>query len=297
MVSRIGDAAHNNRINSYLQTTQERMRETQTAISTGKNAQTYSAIPDQAAFLVTSREQLAVEESFAKQNDSNLDRLLVMEGAVGNVTDILERMRVLLTQRLSGPTGQDVPIDTEVEGAMAEISSRLNTRLDGRYLFAGTSSDQVPITLPDPVNSSADLVDIYGGDSIGTVLRIDRDIEIDLEITANDFLPVFDELADIKAAHLIDDEAALRAGLDAIDGLLQQFADVRGDLGAKSARIEVVQEGQLTSANYLQQTVSRIEDTDLSEAITRLSQDEVTVEASYLTVSRLSQLSLADYIR
>ena len=297
MVTRIGDAAQDARISGYLQTTQARMRETQTSIATGKNAQTFGEIPDQSAFLVSTREQLAVDEAFAKQNGSNLDRLNVMEAAVGNMTDIIERMRVLVTQRLSGPTGSNVPLDIEADGAIAEIASRLNVKLDSRYLFSGTSTDQVAINLPAVINSSADLVNIYGGDNISPVLRIDRDVNIDLDITAADFQPVLDELADIKAAHIANDEAALRAGFDALDGLLERFADIRGELGSKAARIEVIQEGQFLSANYLQETVSRIEDTDLPAAISKLAQDEVTIQASYLTISRINQLTLADYLR
>lgn len=297
MVTRIGDAAHAAQINGFLQSTQSRMRETQVSIATGKNAQTFSEIPDQAAFLVTTREELAVEEAFAQQNGGNLDRLRSMESSVGNITDVVERMRVLLTQRLGGPTGDSVPIDTEADSAMAEIAARLNVRLDGRYLFSGTSSDQIAITLPATINSAADLTNIYGGDTISPVLRVDRDIEIDIGVTAADFTAVLDELADIKAAHLADNDAALQAGFDALDGLLEGFADIRGELGSKSARIETIQEGQRFNANFLLETVSRIEDTDLPAAISRLAQDEVTVEASYLTVSRINQLSLADYLR
>lgn len=297
MVTRIGDAAHSARINGFLQTTQDRIRDTQTSISTGKAAQSFSEIPDQAALLVSTREALAVEEVFAEQNSTHLDRLNAMEGALGGVTDMLERMRVLLSQRLSGPTGGEVPIDQEADNAIAELAAALNLQLDGRQLFSGTRSDTVSITLPATINNAADVAGIYGGDTTPITLRIDRNIDVQIDVTGADFQSAFDLLADLKEAHLLNDEATLRAGVDSLRTVLGDIADQRGALGSKAARIEAVQATQRASVDYLQETVSRIEDTDLPLAVSKLAQDEATLQASYLTVSRVNQLSLADFLR
>ena len=43
--------------------------------------------------------------------------------------------------------------------------------------------------------------------------------------------------------------------------------------------------------------VSRIEDTDLPTALTRLASDQASLEATDLVTGRLTSLSLADYLR
>jgi flagellin-like hook-associated protein FlgL len=48
---------------------------------------------------------------------------------------------------------------------------------------------------------------------------------------------------------------------------------------------------------YLDDIVSRIEDADVPEALTRIARDQASLEAAYLTTSRIGQLSLADYLR
>jgi flagellar hook-associated protein 3 FlgL len=48
---------------------------------------------------------------------------------------------------------------------------------------------------------------------------------------------------------------------------------------------------------YLRHQISGIEDVDITEAISRLSQDQMVLEATMATVARLSQLSLADFLR
>jgi flagellar hook-associated protein 3 FlgL len=51
------------------------------------------------------------------------------------------------------------------------------------------------------------------------------------------------------------------------------------------------------SGVYLQGRISDIEDVDVAEAVTRLMQDQLALEAAMATISRLSRLSLVDYIR
>jgi len=63
------------------------------------------------------------------------------------------------------------------------------------------------------------------------------------------------------------------------------------------ARVEAVTGSQRASLDYLDDIVSRIEDADLADAFSRMAQDQVGLEAAYLTVSRLNSLSLAEFLR
>jgi flagellar hook-associated protein 3 FlgL len=71
----------------------------------------------------------------------------------------------------------------------------------------------------------------------------------------------------------------------------------RRRLGRRNRQLRVWSEGQRSTILYLDQTRSAIEDTDVAEAMTRMAQDKVAIEASYLIVSQVSRLSLADYLR
>ena len=81
--------------------------------------------------------------------------------------------------------------------------------------------------------------------------------------------------------------------------LLQTMLGAPGDsqIGARQAALEQINHGLGEMQIFLEHQVGGIEDVDLAEAITRLNQDQMVLEATMATVARLSQLSLADFLR
>ncbi len=104
-------------------------------------------------------------------------------------------------------------------------------------------------------------------------------------------------LGKAREAHLADDRGGIQSAMSMIDAALGQLAELRGEAGATGARLETIAEGQRSTALYLDEVVTRIEDVDLPETLARIAQDQAGLEAAYLTTGRISQLSLADYLR
>jgi flagellar hook-associated protein 3 FlgL len=299
MLGRTGDVAHSNRLNGYIQGTQERMREAQVAIATGKRAEVYSAIGSDTGVLLQARDSRARADAFVASNTTTLDRLNTMDGALGNILDLADRMRTLLVQRLDPTLGDSIPLGPEVDTMLQEIAAQLNTRLGDRYLFAGSRTDTAPVALPATVAGPADLdpAVVYQGDAIRPTARAAADVEVTYGLLATDAFDIMTVLATVREAHLAGDVDGLKAASDALGDAFSALADLRGELGARTARIEAVTETHRANAAYLGETVSRIEDTDLPSAIAQMSRDQMAIEAAYLTISRLNSLSLADYLR
>ncbi|MCB2052839.1 MAG: hypothetical protein KDE35_01175 [Geminicoccaceae bacterium] len=297
MIDRIADNAHNTRLTGYLQSTQTRMRETQLSISTGKSAQRFADIADQARLLTATRHESRVLEERLVQDRIGVDRLTAMSGALEGVGNVVERLRALTVQRLSGAAGKEVPLASEIDSMLQEIAGRLNVSLDGRHLFAGSRTGTAPIDMPASVSSAADLANVFVGDTQHLAIRIDDGATLEVPLTADDFVPLLETMADLKAAHQAGDVQALQTGLAALTGHVAEVAAHRGTLGVETARLESITEGHAAELDYLTQVVSRIEDTDLPSAMTRLAQDRTTLEAAYATIAQLGRLSLADYLR
>ncbi len=299
MLGRTGDVAHNNRLNAFIQGTQNRMREAQVEIATGKRAQVYSEIGSETGILLQAREGQRRADAFVFSNTGTTEQLQTMDGAVGNVVDIAERMRTLLVQRLDPSIGSSLPLGTEIDTMLEQIASQLNSKLGDRYLFAGSRTDTPPVELPASVDGPADLdpATIYKGDTVRLSVRAAEDVEVVYGILATDVFSVMNVLAAAKEAHVADDTDGLKAAMDALSDSFSALADLRGELGARTARVEAITETHRANAAYFAETASRIEDTDLPSAIARMAKDQTAIEAAYITISRLNSLSLADYLR
>jgi flagellar hook-associated protein 3 FlgL len=299
MVTRVGDAAQSFRVASTLQQTQGRIRDAQVSIASGKVADRYADIPSSAGLLVRTKSERAQTAAFIAQNEQLLDHLQAADGALGAIGDIAERMRSLLVNRLDAATGASVPLDTEVDAALEEIQARLNLHIDGRYVFAGSRTDTAPVELPSPPITTADASLYYRGDAVAVTARVASNVELDHGVTAADdsFALLISALGQARQAHLAQDGSGLESALTDLTAALEGVAELRGGMGAKAARLESITESHRSSALYLDQTVSRIESTDLPTALSQLAQDQANLEAAYVTVSRLSSLSLAEYLR
>jgi len=299
MSTRIGDLGQSNRLAAFVQRTQARIRDAQVDIASGQRAQRWDEIPDRAGLLVASRQQRALTERLASENEKVLGRMQAAESALGGIAELAERLRTLLVARLGEPGRSVIPLAAEVEQMADELAGLLNRQLDGRYLFAGSRTDTAPVVLPDPLPTTADPTLYYRGDSVAPTVRADPAIELDYGTTAaaEPFAQLFAALGQAKEAHLADDRAgleqALRSAVEAIDGV----ADERGRLGVAAARLEDIVDGQRGALVYLDELIAGIADTDLAEAAARLARDQATLESTYLVVARLNRLSLADYLR
>ncbi|WP_027132590.1 flagellin [Geminicoccus roseus] len=299
MTNRIGDFSHHARLSDLMGQTRARVRDLEIDVATGKDIRRFSEIPQDTGLLLRTRAQLSGNAQFVVQNERLTDQLQAMDGALGDVVTIAERLRTLLVQRLNDPTGRDMPLEVELAGMTEQVAAQLNFTSDGRYLFSGTATDRRPVQLPAGPITSADPSLYYQGDAIDRTAWLDAQVELVLPARADDpaFADLLAALGSTLAAHAANDRPALEAALAGADRALSGVLALRSSVGAAAARVLDVTEGQRAASDYLDETRSRIEDTDMALAMTRMAQDKVTIEASYLIVSQISRLSLADYLR
>ena len=176
----------------------------------------------------------------------------------------------------------------------------LNAEFDGRYLFAGSKTDTAPVALdPAFANFGAPDDTYYQGDAVELTVMADDDIEVTYGMTADraGFHELVGALRAVIEADAIDDRPRLEAALDLVNAALPKIAEDRSTLGLRQARLEQINTAHSDAEVYLEQRISDIENVDLAEAVTRMTQDQILLESAMATISRLSQLSLADFLR
>ncbi len=97
-------------------------------------------------------------------------------------------------------------------------------------------------------------------------------------------------LTDAEQKNLLDEAFTLVK--ESITGI----SEMRSELGAKYSVLEATNKGHENFLNYASTAVSDLEDTDIALAMTQLSQEQVQLEASFMVLARINQISLANYL-
>jgi flagellar hook-associated protein 3 FlgL len=298
MNARIGDHAQASRVSVAVQQSQARVREAQLMIASGKVASSYASLPDKTALLLRAGQERAATSAWTEQGALVTDRLNAMNGALSAIGDVAERMRSLLVNRLDGSSGASVPLGEEVDLALAEVAGQLNLRVDGRYLFSGSRTDAPAVSLPDPPPTTADPTAYYDGDEVILAVRVGSDRELGYGMTAAEggFARLISALGQARAGDAADDRVGLENALVDFNQAIEGIAELRGRAGATARQLETITEEHVSTGLLLDQLIARVEDTDIPSAMTTLALHQAGLEASYMTIGRLSSLSLADYL-
>ena len=134
----------------------------------------------------------------------------------------------------------------------------------------------------DP-NSPPNAIDLYGPGVDGGTAALDGfDLETKIE----------------AALKLLQD-----ALLETTDNTLTPFknennlTDIRGQLGLIGQQLNATDERLRNFNSFFEESIIEIENTDVAQAATMLSQNQLILESSFLSISALSNLTLASFLR
>jgi flagellar hook-associated protein 3 FlgL len=301
---------------------QRHILDLQNQISTGQVSRDYAGLGSDSHRLV-SLETAAVRAEQYSANIKQVDqRLQAMETSVSSIFDTATRFRTLLISALSSQQTAEVPTQIEATNAKQEVANMLNLEHEGRFLFAGTRSTRQPVTLqgwtPPAMPLAAPLAsyapEYYRGDDVKLGVEADVGVNIQYGMTADE--PAFEYV--LRAMHYVEiagqpaDRTMLETALAlvntalgvesgngalGVDAIQLDLTQLRAVIGASRNGLEVAQQRIDDFKLYTEENISSIEHVDVTEAMTRLATTQTQLEASYMTLSKLSQLSLTDYLR
>lgn len=306
-MTRVTDFSQNQLQLFYLSNTQARLFDTQNQISTGLVAKNFAGIGADSSRLVS----LQSAETRVNQYLSNAQianqRLTSMETTTGQLFEIASKFQTLLINGLNAESSSDLNINQQAQDMLNQVAGLLNSQLDGRYLFAGTSTNVAPVdhnaagfvTPPGVYPGTAD-TGYYTGNGTELSVRIDDNYDLSYGVTAD--APGFEEL--IRSLRLAadanvgppQDRNRLEESLRLAKGAIQDIPTITSQIGSAQAAIENIQSKHTDFKQFADKAIGDISNVDVTEAVTRLSEDQVTLEASYQVIARLSQLSLSRFL-
>jgi flagellin len=188
------------------------------------------------------------------------------EGALSEVTNMLQRVRELATQSASG-TYQDATdrayMQAEVDELTAQIGQVItNTEFNGVVLFDASTA---AVTVQTGANA-ADTVDLTMADLTA--------------LAAN---------GGAAGSYDVSTATAANGLLATIDGELDAINSARASLGAGQNRLESVVNNLTSNATNLADARSRIEDADYSAETTAMAKAQILSQASTAMIAQANQ--------
>ena len=207
---------------------------------------------------------------------------------------------------INASTGAQVTLNIDVTTVISDAAiNNPGTRIDlGNFLVnmaASTGALSPQAALPTDPNYDPGNPIYYQGDKIQMTVRADEQVSVDYGINAaaSGFEKIMRALytmrqaaADPNNINMDDLEQALGLAGQAID----EIANHRSEIGAARKTLESMNTAQDNMTLLAEESIGDIENTDISEALTLLSQNTTTLEASYATLSRLTKLCLLEFI-
>jgi flagellin len=259
--------------NKALGTSMERL-------STGKRI---NSAKDDAAGLAISTSMTSsikgMSQAIRNANDG-MSLAQTAEGALGEVTNMLQRVRELATQSASGTYNDDTDrayMQKEVDQLSDQMKQVItNTDFNGVKLFDGSKTT---VTIQAGANSS-DTVDLamadLGSDDSATKLK------------AMDFVAATDD-EPATAAYDVSTADAARTTMGDLTTELDTISSARASLGAGQSRLESVVNNLTSNVTNLSNARSQIEDTDYSTETTALAKAQILSQASTAMISQANQ--------
>lgn len=277
-------------------------------VSSQKNANDLKGYAKNAEVLTAMKSAQAKVAGFLDQTTLVSNRLDVQDIGIGQVADATQDARDAIANAIAA--GSAETLMQQLNGAFGDVVQGLNSKFNGRYVFAGAKSDTLPTTATTmaDLTAAASTAALFQNDQYVTTNRIDDTTTVDTGQLADKLgTGVYNAFKQVQA--YVDANGPFTGKLtqaqsNFLGGLLPTFDAVKTGLttaqaqnGLNQKRFETAQTELSDRADTLSTMVGGITDVDMAEAITRLESAKLAVQASAQVFSSLQNSSLLDVLR
>jgi len=303
MVTRVATFALSEQMLASTLAAQARMAELQQQEATGAKSTDFGGLGAAAKRVIDLQVSVDRAQSYIDGATTADSRIQVMYSACGSMTDLLTQLRSLLTGASDSATTDSASVTVSAQEMMQEFASLLNTQYDGRYVFGGARTDQLPVTISDPpyaVATSPTSADTsyYSGDHGIASVRVSDQQVIDYGVTADESgfeqaLRAFNLVANTSPL----DTTTLNEAMGLAESALSDITTAQTRLSLASAAVERASSYQTEYQDYARSLGSDLNGVDVAAVTAQLSTYQAQLEASYSAISKIQSLNLADYLR
>jgi len=276
------------------------MDKLQEQLSSGRKVSKPSDDPVVATRAMFYRSSLMENDQYIRNVEEAQSWMDMTDSTMDEIGNVLKRVRELLVYSGDGGMAPDDlrAIGAEVEELKNHLGTLANQQLNGKYIFAGTDTDKAPY---DPTANGGE------GDYINT-----NNSAINLEVSQGVYIRTNVDATKIFNYQSRDGNvfqvlnkiiAELKAGKPAVqfeDSIDEQYNNLlaeRATLGASVNRLELIADRLDKQEVTITGLMSKNEDADIAEVITKLTTQESVHSAALGVGARIIQPTLLDFLR
>ncbi|MEJ8472592.1 flagellin [Roseibium algae] len=298
MGMRVSTFAQTSNVLQNAMTTQARLAEKQMQQSTGRVSTDYAGLGSTAGKVVNLEVSVSRAEATLSAAEQAQTRIEVIYDALGSMSDNLTKLRSDLSSASTGVSTET--LQTTAEAMLEDMSSLLNTQLNGRYLFAGSATETAPVDISGYSVTSLSVVDssYYNGDDYTQTVHLGQDRSIDYGITADasgleKSMRVLSYIANASPLESEDLEEANTLLIEAQD----QIIAMQSTAGTKSSVLDSYIENQKDYIASTKEMATTLASVDIAAVAVEATNYETQLEASYAALGKLTSLSVLEYLR
>lgn len=217
------------------------------------------------------------------------------ESGLEQVNSILQRTKELVVQGLNGTNESDdrQAIAREIEQLKLDYMQVGNTQVAGNYIFNGVNVGAPPISedASGMIESNINL-DPFS-------VEVSKGIQLRVNIHSENIFGqgAFDLMNDVQTAFEQNDVNSLKELSTQVDTQLSTLLAERSELGARSNRLELIENRLDSQEITATKMLSNNEDADIEKVITDLTVQESVHRAALGVGAQIIQPTLLDFLR
>jgi flagellar hook-associated protein 3 FlgL len=276
-----------------IQNAAERMLTYQQQVSTGMRVSRPSDDPAAAATAISEKGSIAAFEQYSAQS-----RLTVADTVLSDILDKITSARSVILS-VQGSVADDAQRQTaaqELSSLRDAILADLNTTFRGTYMFGGAAGTVRPYT------SVAGTVGAYAASTRTVSVDIDRGRSVTVGFDGSaiaqgaDVDSVFSAMEAAMTAATARDSDALADASNALQRAFDRATQAQSGVGTNLRAIVDVSAQLAAASRASKGRVSTLEEANMAQAITNLSQAETAYQAALGAGTRAAKLSVFDYL-
>jgi flagellar hook-associated protein 3 FlgL len=308
-MTRVSTVGNYSSVLANLMAAQQRQNEAGDKVSTQKNGSSLKDYATQAETLTAMRTVQTRLDVYTDQNKLVADRLTNQDSGLSQVADAAEQTRQSIADALA--SGRADTLMEDLQSQFRNAVEGLNTRYNGKYLFAGGQIDTQPFTgmnLSD-LTAAPSVASLFKNDDFKSQAKVDESTTITTGVLASDvgtnLMSAYKQIQAFQqgangpfTGQLTDAQRTFLEGqLTSWQSLGSDLTNQVGRNGMLQSRVDGVKTDLVARSDTLSTMMGEITDADMGKAATDLQMAQMSLQASAQVFMSLQSSSLLNLLK